>query len=363
MKNLFNKLIGICAAVILTGAILMACLPPCEGQECPFPPANRISINNNISSALVGDELVLTAQVEPLNASQSVIWSIVDGKGNISQNGVLVPLSNGTVTVRAVVVGNSSIYTYKNIKVFDPSYNQPPVGVSLLEVPLTLGVGASHSLEAAIYPAVQWPLEWSVTGPAAIDGDGVLTATAQGVVTVRVAAKGLPSVYYYAVLWAGDNDSVSQTIEYQGLTIEIYVSATVMRAGGYIPTTVTLRNNSAGRYLQFGGIGNFFMPRVPGTRHDDVGILSVVSYRFIDNNESIVQTQRVGRLGHGHSIIGKCTYLITDAGTYELSFEFDLVAIYGERDWDCLTAWNYWHYEAVRRTIRFVTEPIAFVVI
>jgi len=63
--------------------------------------------NFSPSQAIVGEEIELTGQVVPNNATnQTIEWSVVGGNASIRQSGsryYLTPNASGTITVRGTV--------------------------------------------------------------------------------------------------------------------------------------------------------------------------------------------------------------------------------------------------------------------
>lgn len=149
--------------------------------------------------------LQLHAAVTPAGAiDKSVTWSVQNGSGkaSISASGLLTAIDNGTITARATANDGSGVYGELVITIS----NQSVVQVESISVS---GAGGSSQINsdkgtlqmsADISPvnAEIKTVTWSVnngSGAATISPAGLLTAVANGTVTVRATANDGSGIY------------------------------------------------------------------------------------------------------------------------------------------------------------------------
>lgn len=79
------------------------------------PDSVTITTEGGIPSTITTEEttLQLIAVVAPVAASQDVVWTVIPGTGSatVDENGVVTPLANGTVIVRATSTEDPTVYT------------------------------------------------------------------------------------------------------------------------------------------------------------------------------------------------------------------------------------------------------------
>lgn len=79
------------------------------------PESVIITTEGGIPAAITTENttLQLVAAVFPANATQDVLWTIIPGTGSasVNENGVVTPLANGTVIVRATSAEDPTVYT------------------------------------------------------------------------------------------------------------------------------------------------------------------------------------------------------------------------------------------------------------
>ena len=156
------------------------------------------SNNQSVQSGEIDSKtqtLNMTASVVPTNATTSpaVVWSVGQtgdtGTANInSSTGVLTPLTNGTVTVKATAVNDSSIYGGKTITInmLDNNFNINNVSLTANGVPvqLTTNLPASELVNKTLI----WSIIQDTTGTATITTRGILApgSVANNNITVQV---------------------------------------------------------------------------------------------------------------------------------------------------------------------------------
>jgi uncharacterized protein YjdB len=163
-------------------------------------PVSNISITGTGgSSSITNDDgtLQLTANITPVNASnKTVTWSIVNGTGQASINGtgLVTAIINGTVTAIATANDGSGVYGTLLI-----SLSNQIVEVTNITISGTGGVNSIDTdngtlqLVAMVLPvnATNKSVVWSLangTELAAISYDGFVTASDNGIITVRATA-------------------------------------------------------------------------------------------------------------------------------------------------------------------------------
>lgn len=173
------------------------------------PQSLVVTTQNNVPAAIIinSGTLQLVATINPEGANQSVVWSIIAGSefAGINTNGLVTAITNGIVTVRATSVADNTIFGEIEVTIS----NQVIVAESLVistennvpaEITITSG---TLQLIAVINPIeANQDVIWSITEGnafATVAPNGLVTAVANGTVTVRAVAV--------------DNEAISDTIE------------------------------------------------------------------------------------------------------------------------------------------------------
>lgn len=138
--------------------------------------------------------LQMLAEVLPADATdKTVTWSVTNGTGEatISPDGLLTAVKNGVVTVKATANDGSNVFGSMDVTIS----NQAVILVTSITVTTESGAtsistkGGTLQMIANILPvnATEKNVTWSlskITGDATINGDGLLSAVADGLVTV-----------------------------------------------------------------------------------------------------------------------------------------------------------------------------------
>jgi len=135
----------------------------------------------------LGQTYNYTVVVGPTGASQSVIWSVVDGTGSatIDADGVLTPTGEGFIKVRATVVGISTLYHEIDVRI-----NYPAPTSIIIVGDGTIEFDYTKQYNAYINPlAAHQTIKWSVSDEsiATINSSGLLTMKKWGVVTITAS--------------------------------------------------------------------------------------------------------------------------------------------------------------------------------
>ena len=189
--------------------------------------------------------LALTATVTPANATnKSITWSIINGTGQatISSTGVVIAVSNGTVTARATANDGSGVYGQLVITISGQTI--PVTGITVTGAGGSSAIssdGGQLQLTATVTPsnATNKTVTWSIingTGQATISSTGLVTAVANGTVTARATANDGSGVYGQLVITIS-----GQTIPVTGITVTgAGGSSAISSDGGQLQLTATV---------------------------------------------------------------------------------------------------------------------------
>jgi len=141
--------------------------------------------------------LQMLAEVLPVDATnQAVVWSVENGTGEatIDEVGLLTAVSNGTVTVKATAGSNVLIFDTFEVTISNQIVLIESIVVSSAGDAIVITVDdGTLQMSAAILPldTTNQDFTWSVengTGEATIDLNGLVTAVADGTVTVKATS-------------------------------------------------------------------------------------------------------------------------------------------------------------------------------
>lgn len=158
----------------------------------------EVTITLAVASVTVtGDDVVFLGEnaayafvLDPVNATfDEAEWTVLAGTGSatIDDEGVLSPVSAGTVTVRATIDG---IVGTRTVTIMKPVTEVTLVGPEEVR----LDENPTYAIEVLPEDANYDDVTWSVTdgtGSATIDGEGVLSPVAAGMITVVVEVQGI----------------------------------------------------------------------------------------------------------------------------------------------------------------------------
>ena len=174
-----------------------------DGSSSSSVPVNSITVTGGTSISTSGGTLQLTATVLPSNATnKTVTWSITGGSSYASVNsstGLVTAVANGTVTVRATANDGSGVYGTATVTISNQRI--PVTSISISGGNAITTNGGTLQLTTTVLPsnATDKSVTWAITGGAAFatinNESGLLTAIANGTVTVRATAKDGSGVY------------------------------------------------------------------------------------------------------------------------------------------------------------------------
>ena len=151
-------------------------------------PIESITLSQSTANLIKGESLTLTATVVPDNATKAITWSTSDASiAAVDANGVVTAISAGTATITAMAGDKVALcqVTVENIAVS---------GITLSQSAASLLKGELLTLTATVVPADAFDktVTWSTSDEsiAAVDGNGVVTAVAEGTATITATAGG-----------------------------------------------------------------------------------------------------------------------------------------------------------------------------
>jgi uncharacterized protein YjdB len=174
----------------------------------------------------IGGTLQLTATVIPANATnKNVTWSIQNGTGqaSISETGLVTAISAGTVNAKATAIDGSGVSGSLMITISaDLVYITQIIVYGENSATKISTPGGTLQLKTNILPsnATNKTVTWSVqngTGQASISSTGLLTAIADGSVTVKATANDGSGVYGFLIITI-ENQNISTDERDNGTT-------------------------------------------------------------------------------------------------------------------------------------------------
>lgn len=157
-----------------------------------------VSSNTNVINT-AGGTLQMTTTVLPVDATNSsVTWSVTNGTGyaTINATGLLTAVLNGTVTVKATANDGSNVFGELLITLSNQNPEVLVTSITVTGANNDTTISTYHGtlqMSATVIPdsATNSTITWSVTngtGSATISTSGLLTASTDGVVTVKASA-------------------------------------------------------------------------------------------------------------------------------------------------------------------------------
>ena len=163
--------------------------------------ALEVSVADDAPATITTDAgtLQLEAVITPADATNTAVtWSIVGGNefATVDANGLVTATANGTVTVKAVSEDNAAISDEIEIVVTNQYVAVTALEVSVAnDAPAAITTDAGTlQLEAVITPAdaTNTAVTWSIVSGsefATVDANGLVTATANGTVTLKAVSE------------------------------------------------------------------------------------------------------------------------------------------------------------------------------
>lgn len=113
----------------------------------------KVTIEGNSATMNVGEEMQLTAKIDPATAEQSVVWSTKDDKiATVSQDGKVKAIAAGIVEIVATSTVNNRASKSVQIQVIKPIEYQDPTGVEIVGTQKEFRVNSSINLTAKVFP-------------------------------------------------------------------------------------------------------------------------------------------------------------------------------------------------------------------
>jgi uncharacterized repeat protein (TIGR03803 family) len=217
---------------------------------------NSISVNGTGNVTTISGNagtLQINVAVLPNNASnQNVTWSISSGSAyaTLNASGLLTAVANGTVTVKATANDASGVFGTKDITITGQTILVSSVTVSGAGNATTISSNAGTlQMNATIVPnnASNQNVTWSISSGSAyatINASGLLTAVANGTVTVKATANDASGVF-----GTKDITITGQTILVTSVTVSGAGNATTIssNAGTLQMNASVLPNNASNK--------------------------------------------------------------------------------------------------------------------
>ena len=166
-----------------------------------FVPTTAVTVTtqNNVAATITTatGTLQLVTTVAPADATNTAVtWSVQSGSGyaTVSQTGLVTAIANGTVTLRATLTTDATIYDDIDVVITNQFVPTMAVTVTTLNdtEPTITTTAGTLQLVATVIPAnaTNNAVTWSVQSGAdyaSVNQDGLITAIANGKVTLRAA--------------------------------------------------------------------------------------------------------------------------------------------------------------------------------
>lgn len=236
---------------------------PSSENTTPNVPVSSLTVTGQDGASTIttkGGTLQMVATVTPENATnKKVIWSIESGSeyATLNAEGLLTAKANGTVTVKATSVSNPSVSNTCNIVITGNETETPNVPVTALTVEGKDGVisittkGGTLQMVATVVPdnATNKAVTWSIVSGddyASLSDEGVLTASANGTVTVKAVSVSNTEVSNTCEILITGNEEEPTDIPVTGLTVTGKDGvSTITTKGGILQMVATVTPDSA----------------------------------------------------------------------------------------------------------------------
>jgi uncharacterized protein YjdB len=167
------------------------------------------------ATVIEGDTLVLTATVRPDNADdKTVTWSTSDASIAVVDNGVVVTLAPGTVTITATAGGREA----KCVITVEERF-VPVTGVVLNYTEATIAVGEKLELVATVLPedATKQSVTWKTSDKSVASvRRGIVVGVAEGVTVITAKIEDFEATCVVTVKLA---DSIEQVAGDERFTV------------------------------------------------------------------------------------------------------------------------------------------------
>lgn len=215
-----------------------------------LPSTVAVAVQGDAAAAITtdGGTLQLTAAVTP--ATETVTWTIAEGSefATINATGLVTALANGAVTVRATLTSDTTIYDDIEVVISNQVIAVTAVDVDVADhAPATITTdGGTLQLVATVTPdeASNADVTWAISAGsdfATISEDGLITALANGTITVTVTTEDGSFTDTIDVVITG------QVVVVTSITISVENNAepTIVTAGGTLQLVATILPENA----------------------------------------------------------------------------------------------------------------------
>ncbi len=282
--------------------------------------------------------LQMTTKVLPSDASnQDVTWSVEDktGSAKISDSGLVTAVSNGIVTVKATAKDGSGIVGSTTITITGQSTSIPVSDISIIgkdNADTITADGGTLQMSATVIPttasnkSVIWSVEQAgdagttMTGKATINSTGLLTAVADGTVTVKAKSRDGSSITGTKVITISN-----QSIKVTKITVSGENGAkTIGINGGTLQMNADILPVNASNKSVVWSVEN----KTGSATIDSTGLLKAIS----NGEVNVIATAK-----DGSGIVGNATIILSNQNTV---IPVSSIAVNGQDDVSSITTDN-----------------------
>ena len=210
-------------------------------ESVPLP--ESITLDQNSAELEAGDTLVLTAEILPEEADQSVTWESSDPDvASVDENGTVTAISEGTATITATSDADDSLYDSCVITV--PGTEEPevlPESIALNQNTAELEAGDTLALTAEILPeGADQSVTWESSDPdvASVDENGTVTAISEGTATITATSDTDDSLSDSCVITVNEPEEpvvLPESIELDQTSVELEAGDTLVLTAEILP--------------------------------------------------------------------------------------------------------------------------------
>lgn len=254
----------------------------------PIPVTITVATQNNIAAAITTNAGTLQLVATTTPAANTVNWTITQGNTNatVDDNGLVTATANGTVTVRATIAG-TEIFDGITITISNQTVAVTAVTVTVSGnvAPTITTQNGTLQLVATITPAdaINTAVTWSIISGsevATVNANGLVTAVANGTVTVRATSVQDPSKY----------DDIEITVNYViavesiVITVEDDAAATITTENGTLQLIATAAPTTASQDVTWSIVSGDILATI-----DQEGLVTAVANGTVTVRATSVQ--------------------------------------------------------------------------
>ncbi|MBR3091878.1 MAG: Ig-like domain-containing protein [Bacteroidaceae bacterium] len=212
----------------------------------------------SITLITAGQTATLTATVEPADVTDgSVSWTSSDiSVATVSSEGVVTAVANGTATITATTNDGSNLTATCTVTV-NITTTVLATGVTLSQSSITLtNAGETATLTATVAPGnvTDGSVTWTSSDEtvATVNGEGVVTAVANGSATITVTTNdGTNLTATCTITVAIPEDNPDPDTDISQIANVVYMESTEVSAGSEETLSIKMKNTDGIQTLQF----------------------------------------------------------------------------------------------------------------